>query len=253
MKSFTVIVVLALSSCAYGTDVFPDWSSRVVGGSSASAGEFPYMASLRSSSNSHFCGGSIISNDYILTAAHCVTGTSASSISVVTGSNTLNSGGTRHSVSRIVLHSAYSASASWRNDIALLKLASPIVYSSVQQPIALPSQGETTAAGTAVVASGWGYTSYPSWTLPNNLQKVSLTAVSNSECQAAHSGTIYTTSICASGGTGKGVCNGDSGGPLAANGKVVGIVSWGRPCAVGVPDVYTRVSEYLDWISQNAV
>ncbi|PSN32218.1 Chymotrypsin-2 [Blattella germanica] len=197
MKAFVALSLLALAQCAFGSDYNPLWSSRVVGGSNAQTGEFPFQVSLRSaSSNSHFCGGSIISSDYVLTAAHCVDGSSGSSIVVVTGSIHLNSGGARHGVSRVT---------------------------------------------------------YPGWSLPNNLQRVDLQAISNDNCQSSHSGTIYSTSICASAGAGKGVCNGDSGGPLSVNGKIVGIVSWGRPCATGVPDVYTRVSEYVDWIKQNAV
>nr|AVA17395.1 putative Per a allergen [Periplaneta americana] len=210
------------------------------------------MVSLRRS-NSHFCGGSIISNDYILTAAHCVIGASPSSVTVVTGTNTLNAGGSSHEVSSITVHSGYSAANSWRNDIALLKLLVPIAFTSLQSAVTLPAQGENAGAGTACIASGWGYTSYPGAGLPNNLQKVSLSVISNADCQASHTGTIFSTSICASAGAGKGVCNGDSGGPLTSNGKQIGIVSWGRPCATGVPDVYTRVSEYITWINQNAV
>ncbi|KAJ9590907.1 hypothetical protein L9F63_016064, partial [Diploptera punctata] len=245
---YCALLIAALVACTLAEEVPLDLS-RVIGGTAASSGEFPYIVSLRSSANSHFCGGSIISNYYIITAAHCVTGRTAANTIVVAGTNTLNSGGTRYAVSRIVVHSGYSSSTI-RNDIALLRLSSPITYTTLQQRITLPSQGETPA--TSAVAAGWGYASYPATSLPNNLQKVSLSIISNSQC-SLYMGNIFTTSVCASGGNGRGVCNGDSGGPLVAGGKLVGLVSWGRPCAVGFPDVYTRVAEYISWINQNAV
>lgn len=252
MQYCAVLFFAAFVACAYGAELAAlDPSTRVVGGTNAGTGEFPFIVSLRSTSNSHFCGGSIISNYYVITAAHCVSGSSASSVVVVVGTNTLNSGGTSYRVSRIVVHSGYNSNTI-SNDIALLRLSTAISYTSYVQPIALPYQGETSGAGVAAVASGWGYTSYPGWSLPNNLQKVSLSVISNSQC-SSYMNNIYSTSICASGGNGKGVCNGDSGGPLTAGGKLIGLVSWGRPCAVGYPDVYTRVSEYISWINQNAV
>ncbi|XP_067010914.2 chymotrypsin-2 [Anabrus simplex] len=253
MQAYICVLLVSCVASSLGAPQL-DIGSRVINGENASPGEIPYIVSLRRG-NSHFCGGSILNANWVITAAHCVVSTSASSVTVVTGTTTLNAGGNKYSVSRIINHSGYSAAASWRNDIALLKVASPIQLSSSIQPVKLPAANKNQGAGLPVLVSGWGYSSYPGWTLPNNLQKLNLQLVSNEDCQSRHTGNIYETSVCASAGNGKGVCNGDSGGPLveASSGELVGIVSWGRPCAVGYPDVYTRVAKYIDWINANAV
>lgn len=77
----------------------------------------------------------------------------------------------------------------------------------------------------------------------------------NADCRDIHHAeqaeSIYNGTICTLRNMGNGACFGDSGGPLTANGKLIGLVSWGVPCAVGFPDQFTRVSEFLDWIKEN--
>ncbi|GLH14754.1 Lectizyme, partial [Gryllus bimaculatus] len=122
-------------------------------------------------------------------------------------------------------------------------------------PIALPAAGSV-PTGTAVL-SGWGSTStslVPS--TPSILQTVEVPLLSFEECWAAVGGEpLADTNVCSgplTGGTS--ACSGDSGGPLAQNGEVIGIVSWGYiPCgSVNAPSVYTRVSAFNDWILANA-
>lgn len=102
---------------------------------------------------------------------------------------------------------------------------------------------------------GWGRTSYPG-SIPNDLQFLNLKTLTYEQCKSAWSTeTIVQSEICTLTKSGEGACHGDSGGPLIAgsDGKasLIGLVSWGAPCARGVPDVYTRVSAFLPWIKQN--
>lgn len=108
----------------------------------------------------------------------------------------------------------------------------------------------------SAVLSGWGTLSFEG-ALPNNLQCLNLTTIANSECATAHSNATYPypvfdSNICTFTEYGQGACHGDSGGPLVVNNVLVGVVSWGQPCGVGYPDVFTRVSSFVSWIQENA-
>lgn len=174
---------------------------------------------------------------------------SANSVTVVAGSNTLNSGGTRYSIQRIIVHPQYD-SFNIRNDIALLRTSSPIEFTNLVQPVALESND--VGGGVDCVLSGWGTTSYPG-SIPNNLQFINLKTITVAQCQSAQSpNPVYDTQVCTFTRSGEGACHGDSGGPLVSGGRQIGVVSWGRPCGIGYPDVFTRVSSFLSWINSNA-
>ncbi|KAF2892689.1 hypothetical protein ILUMI_13486 [Ignelater luminosus] len=250
-KMFLILfLTLILGSNAYQQRIDPKLDWRIVGGSDAPNCTFPYQVSLRNAFGDHNCGGSIISPTVILTAAHCVVYTPPSLVSVVVGSTTLDSGGDKYKVSKIKVHKDYN-SGLIKNDIALLILASPIELSDCIQPIELET--EDVGGGDDAVLSGWGTTSFPGL-VPNNLQFINLTTISNDECKSSLGGfpPVLDSNICTFTQRGEGACHGDSGGPLAVNGKQAGIVSWGRPCGIGYPDVFTRVSFYSDWISENS-
>lgn len=127
-----------------------------MGGGSATAGQFPYIVSLRSvSSGAHFCGGTIHTSRYVITAAHCVANKVSMNVRVVAGSTFLSSGGATYSVAAITSHPNYSA-YTYLNDIALLKTSSSITYS--EQVKALPITANFVEPNRNAVALGWGLT-----------------------------------------------------------------------------------------------
>ncbi|KAF2892687.1 hypothetical protein ILUMI_13484 [Ignelater luminosus] len=223
-----------------------DW--RVVGGSTAPDGAYPYQVSIQDSeTNSHGCGGSIIKPTIILTAAHCVVGISSSKFSVVVGINKLDEEGTAYKVKDVRSHDNYNP-FTVENDIAILKLSSPIEYNSKVAPVEL--EESEVDDGTEAALSGWGSTSWPG-SSPNDLQHIILKTISNSDCKASHpSKQIFDSQICTFTKRGEGSCYGDSGGPLVSekSKKQIGIVSWGRPCGIGYPDVFTKVAAFKEWI-----
>ncbi|GJQ69452.1 hypothetical protein Trydic_g6561 [Trypoxylus dichotomus] len=167
---------------------------------------------------------------------------------IVVGSLKLSSGGNIHRISRVISHSNYNGLLI-KNDVAVLELENELEFSEFIQPIELERQliGEVDC-----VVSGWGRLCV--WgSLPDKLQFIPLKTISLEACQARWSASqVLEDEICTLTVRGEGVCNGDSGGPLVANGKQIGIVSWGNPCANGRPDVYARVSSYVGWI-ENAI
>lgn len=230
-----------------------DSKEYIFSGANAKAGQFPYQVSLRTPSGFHFCGGSIYSTRWIVTAAHCIYKDSASNVRVAVG--TIYTGqGTLYGVSKLVCHSGYNSN-SLANDIGLVQTSSTITYTSVVQPIALSSS--TVGGGVTAVASGWGNT-YTGGGAATTLQYLSVKTITNTECKNLHSqtgnsGSVFDNVICTYMPSGKGMCNGDSGGPLVANNQLIGTVSWGIPCARGYPDAFARVSSHRSWIISNAV
>jgi len=232
---------------------------RIVGGEVAADGEFPWQVSLRTLGGvgqTHFCGGSIIDKDWILTAAHCCAGQIPLTMHVVAGGIELNNfedeEQTRN-LQKIIGHPNYDSNTI-SNDICLLHLQESLSFNDWVQPIGLPTQGQETEAGTECTVTGWGTTSEGGFILPNKLHKVNVPVVSDEECNEAYSGTnpIQDHMICAGlPEGGKDSCQGDSGGPFTCGGEHIGVVSWGVGCArPGYPGVYTQTSYFVDWIME---
>ncbi|KAF2153260.1 trypsin-domain-containing protein [Myriangium duriaei CBS 260.36] len=229
-------------------------SPGIVGGTTASAGDFPFIVSLQQS-GSHFCGGSLLNADTVLTAAHCAVDQDASAITVRAGSLNYRSGGKLVGVSDIIVNPGFSGLQTLDGDVAIFKLATPIATSSTISYAKLPSSGFDPAAGSSLTVAGWGTTTEGASSLPSTLRKVAVPVVSRSTCRADYSTSQITNNMFCAGLTqgGKDSCQGDSGGPIVDSSKtLVGTVSWGDGCAeAGKPGVYARVGNLLSFINAN--
>ncbi|XP_057341819.1 polyserase-2-like [Microplitis mediator] len=226
-------------------------NGRIVGGKPTDIKEVPHQVSLQVYGFA-FCGGTIVAEDWVLTAAHCAV-YSASAIEVRAGTATKGSGGTLHGVSKIIVHENFKTNRYGIpiNDVALMKLSKPFDVDEFRQPIDLFKYQEEAAEGIHSTITGWGAT-VEGGSTPDVLNTVDVPIISKTECHDAYLsfGGLPEGQICAAYPEGgKDACQGDSGGPLTIEGRLAGIVSWGNGCArPGYPGVYTEVASFRDWI-----
>jgi len=239
-------------SCGFKPNV------RIVGGTAAPKGAWPWQAMLRTSYGNQFCGGTLVHPQWIVTAAHCVEGKNTRSVSVRLGAHYRKGNvGTEQdiSVSRIIVHNSYRRPYRYAHDIALLKLSKPAVLNKAVGLACMPASSGYVSVGKRCWVTGWGALSQggPS---AGVLMQVSVPIVSQSVCKRSYN-TIHDSMVCA--GISKGgidSCQGDSGGPLVCEdgGKfyLEGVVSWGQGCAKpGLYGVYARVRYLKRWIDSN--
>lgn len=226
---------------------------RVVGGEPTDIKQHPWQVALQFK-GTFSCGGSIIAEEWILTAAHCFSFSRKSDDwRSKAGATDYTAGGAWSEIERVVVHEAYNPTT-YENDIALLKLRSPPTGRVI--PLAAPSL--TLPLDQPLEVTGWGDTAENARTGSNMLRKGTVPYVSTDVCNepAAYGGRIKAGMLCAGykeGGVDS--CQGDSGGPLVWNtpdGPVlVGVVSNGEGCARKLKyGIYTRVSSYRDWINR---
>ncbi|XP_049772208.1 brachyurin-like [Schistocerca cancellata] len=236
---------------------------RIVQGSLAAEGQFPYQAGLMIDT-SGFCGGSLISTTAVLTAAHCVEVGSFFTVLLGGLERLPTSGDNTQSFYTYdaVMNDAYYTTDDGAafNDVGLILWSDPITITDYVKPIKLPSRSQVseTFAGYDATVTGWGLTSNDDWLLPGYLSFADVKIWDNADCQEQYGELVDANAVCAMGTNGQHICTGDSGGPLVVTDSdgeplVVGITSWGLlDCESTWPDVFMRVSAYLDWISENA-
>ncbi|XP_076254609.1 brachyurin-like isoform X1 [Rhynchophorus ferrugineus] len=225
--------------------------TRIIGGDVATAHQFPYQVALFVYANMqlYFCGGSLINNQWVLTAAHCVEG--ASYIIVALGSHNLavtESDRRIYNTSKFIIHEEWDEDT-LQNDIAVVGLPQPVPLSNNIATVRLAEKADS-YENIIGICLGWGVTILG--VSSNILRYVKLNIISNSACAAysEYKSYIRDTHICTSGKGIVGSCNGDSGGPLIVDGKQIGIVSFGATnCQAELPSVFTRVPEFHPWIA----
>ncbi|XP_068179784.1 transmembrane protease serine 9-like [Antennarius striatus] len=237
------LIFLALLGAAAAAPM----DDKIVGGYECSPHSQPWQVSLNL--GYHFCGGSLINDQWIISAAHCWQNPFAQ-IAILGDHHIWVNEGTEQfmSVDAIYWHESYDYQT-LDYDIMLMKLAHPATINQYVKPVALPKA--CPAPGDMCTVSGWGNIYTDEVFNPFNLQCVKVPILSNKDCEGSYPGKITDRMVCAGyleGG--KDSCQGDSGGPLVCNGELQGIVSWGQGCAQpNYPGVYTKVCSLLPWIS----
>ncbi|XP_073332516.1 mast cell protease 1A-like [Pagrus major] len=205
-----------------------------------------YMASLQSNNGHRFCGGSLISDNFVLTAAHC---DDEELLKVVLGTHNLRNTGTVRNIVQRCKHPHYQRNPP-TNDIMLLKLSESVPEGGTIRRIQLPPPNMNIQQDQICHVAGWGITE--DGRSVDDLRAVGVSVVDQNVCKHQWSG-IPANVICAGGyQTHNGFCNGDSGGPLVCNGMAAGVVSFADQVCLDkrLPNVYTDVSKFRPWIDQ---
>ncbi|EDV90649.1 chymotrypsin-2 [Drosophila grimshawi] len=224
------------------------FSSRIIGGGVASLGAAPYQVSLQNNFGNHMCGGVIVADQYILTAASCVAGINKKNLKTVMSTNDWAGEAWEYYTEEIIPHCKFDQPL-YHNDIALIKMTTKVAYDEVTQKIPIAPLDDL-VEGDKLKLTGWGSTTQEG-DFTFDLKQLELTYVPNAKCNSTYNYTkdLDIGHLCAVGKVGEGACNGDTGGPLVdSKGRLVGINNWGVPCGRGFPDVFARVSFYHDWI-----
>uniref|UniRef100_A0A8C9ZCZ9 ST14 transmembrane serine protease matriptase a n=1 Tax=Sander lucioperca TaxID=283035 RepID=A0A8C9ZCZ9_SANLU len=248
-------------NCDCGSTMFK--TSRIVGGQDADAGEFPWQVSLHVKGFSHVCGATIISQRWLVTAAHCVQDDAKTRYSqpgtweVYLGlhnQQTVGSAVVKRNLKQIIPHPNYNH-YTFDNDIALMELDSPVTYSDYIKPICLPAPQHDFPVGSTVWITGWGATREGGFAA-KVLQKAQVRIINQAVCNDLMGGDITSRMLCAGVLTGGiDACQGDSGGPLSSPSSrgmfLAGVVSWGDGCARrNKPGIYTAVTKFRGFIKE---
>ncbi|XP_038213655.1 trypsin-2-like [Zerene cesonia] len=263
---FTGIVLFASTVCVNsdiilservpvnGKDVEPGYTDdRIVNGQSANIQDHPYQVSFIVN-NSYFCGGFIVSENYVMTAAHCAQNVDPKTVVMRAGSS-FRKNGTLIEIAEVKAFPEYD-NPPFDKDIAYMRTAKPIEFTDTIQPIALPPRNRPLVANSNIVVSGWGRTMQGASSIPDRLMEVEMPVVSFLQCFLSYP-TVLTKNMFCSGNFflgGKSTCQGDSGGAAIQDGMAVGIVSFGRGCGQALsPSVFADIASPLlrDFITEN--
>ncbi|MBF25097.1 MAG: hypothetical protein CMP49_01070 [Flavobacteriales bacterium] len=259
MKNLLFCITIILSIQLYS-------QTEIVGGEDCDISEYPWQAAIYA--DGYLCGASVIHQYWVITAAHCVEEGNqvidAENITVGVGSSSsyaglFGSGGEEYEVEEVISHNGFNWSMS--NDIALLRLKQPIIFDDNVQPISIICSDQVSAGaqdiGVTTTITGWGDTE--GTTNSTSLQYIEVPIVAINDPDVDYNG-INSNTMFLAGAVDGGMdsCQGDSGGPVVVRNienthwLLIGITSWGQGCAEpGYPGVYTKVSNYINWINNN--
>ncbi|XP_062316171.1 chymotrypsin-C-like [Osmerus eperlanus] len=259
-----VFAVLVAGADGCGLPTFTPVVTRVVGGDDARPHSWPWQISLqynREGEWRHTCGGTLISDQWVLTAAHCI---SSKQYRVALGKHNLineEEGSLYVAPAKIVVHEKWTQ-LFIRNDIALIKLETPVTFSDSVMAACLPEAGFLLPHNEPCYVTGWGRIS-TGGPIADDLQQALLPVVDHATCTLPDwwGFMVAETMVCAGGDGIVSGCNGDSGGPLSCRNaegswEVHGIVSFGLGLSCNYPKkptVFTQVSSYRDWIDNTMV
>nr|AFK64831.1 trypsin-like proteinase [Chilo suppressalis] len=253
-----VLIALVLAFTAIAA--VPQNQQRIIGGSGTTISNYPEVVALLHSwgttGHRHACGGIILNNRSILTAARCVYQTSPQEWRTRAGSTNAHSGGVTYLTSFIIQHHFYNI-YNRDYDISIMRVSSNINFGTTIQQASIAGPNYVLPDNQAVWVVGWGYTNAQG-SPSEQLRHVQIWTVNQNLCSARYTelGNIITSNmLCASwlDVDNYGKCYGDFGGPLYHNRVVVGVSSWSQGCAQArYPGVYTRVSNFIPFIQSNA-
>ncbi|XP_037809804.1 transmembrane protease serine 9-like [Lucilia sericata] len=256
---YQVVLLLVLSTLIKTHVETKAIEGRIISGSQATPGQFPYHVLLKKDEiDTVLCGGSIISNLWVLTAAHCTNG--LPSVMMVFGTIYRSVSALNMTSNQIFIHPQYNP-ANLNNDVSLIQLPTPLSFTSYIQPISLvtPTQAANGFLGDSAIITGYGYTDDEYLDNPETLLWAQVEIVDNSACLACFTNkTVNDKTMCAKGynGTNMSICSGDSGGALVwqdqnNNYVQIGINSFVAEdmCTENYPSGYVKLSAYLDFIA----
>ncbi|ALC43207.1 CG6592 [Drosophila busckii] len=237
---------------------------RIFGGDVGNPHLFPYQVGmlLQRPKGLYWCGGSLISDKHVLTAAHCVD--MAKRALVFLGANEIKNAKESGQVRLMVPSSNFDIYPTWnpkrlKDDIALVRLPHAVSFNERIHPIQLPKRHYEyrNFKNKLAIASGWGRYATGVHAISTVLRYVQLQIIDDRTCKRNFPLSFRGTNICTSGRNARSTCNGDSGGPLVLQRRhskkrvLVGITSFGSiyGCDRGYPAAFTKVASYLDWIS----
>ncbi|XP_050712134.1 serine proteinase stubble-like isoform X1 [Eriocheir sinensis] len=257
----------AASTEICGKPVYP--TKRIVGGNEATFGEWPWQVSLRQWRHVtflHKCGAALVNRNWAITAAHCVENVQPEQLLVRLGEFDLETSDepypfVERKVQIVASHPKFEP-RTFEYDLALLRFDEPIDYQPNIIPICIPQDDYNFLNDTGYV-TGWGRL-YEDGPLPSVMQKVPVPVITNDECEEMYKEAGFVEDIpnifiCAGyGDGGRDSCEGDSGGPLViqrrGRWRLAGVISWGIGCALpNQPGVYTRISEFREWVDKIVV
>ncbi|CAG9136796.1 unnamed protein product [Plutella xylostella] len=259
-QAITMRTLLLIILGATAVSAVPRNPQRIVGGSVTSIEEYNFAVALllgQKSSYTQNCGGALLNDRTVLTAAHCLDGYSTRRWRARVGSTYGNSGGEIYSADEFIIHPDFDYDTT-DNDVALFRTLGTIRLRELV-PAAIAGPNYVLPDNESVWAIGWGHTTYGDpFSSSEELQHVEVWTIDQAICKARYGelGIEITDNMLCSGWLdvgGRDQCQGDSGGPLLHNNVVVGVTSWGKDCAHPYyPSVNVRVSRYTSWIQDNA-